>query len=112
MQQSEIKIQSECFLWFHNSYPEQRGLLCYNLNNSRNVIDGQMNRALGLVKGRSDMVYYSPAHGAIMIEFKTDTGIQSKEQKEWESRITNAGYQYHVVRSLTQFKTLIETLQI
>lgn len=111
MQQSEIKLHSECFLWFHNTYPKQRGLLCYNLNNSRNVIDGAMNRALGLQKGRCDMVYYSP-HGAIMIEFKTESGMQSKEQKEWQNTIECAGYEYHVVRSAEAFKSLIEKFNI
>lgn len=109
---SENKIQSECFKWHWNTYPEQRGLLCYNLNNSRNKIDGMQNKALGLIKGRSDMVYYHPLRGAIMIEFKTDTGVQSPEQKEWEKKITNAGYQYHIIRSLTQFKKLIENFNI
>ena len=76
---SEVKIQSQIFQWHWNNYPEERGLLCYNLNNSANKIQGNQNKALGLIKGRSDMVYYYNGT-AVMIELKNATGKQSKEQ--------------------------------
>lgn len=106
---SENQLQALCYTWFHNSFPDERGLLCYNLNNSRNKIDGMANKAMGLQKGRSDMVYYT-ALGAVMIEFKTESGIQSPEQKEWEKHITSVGYPYHIIRSFEQFKELINAL--
>jgi hypothetical protein len=104
--QSEIKLQSTCFLWFHNTYPNERGLLCYNLNNSANKIQGNQNKALGLIKGRSDMVYYKNGK-AIMIEFKTETGTQKPEQKDWEEIMTKQGFEYHIIRSFEQFQQLI-----
>lgn len=103
---SEIYIQSQSFLWHWNTYPNLRGLLCYNLNNSANKIQGNQNRALGLIKGRSDMVYYY-AGVAYMLEFKNDCGTQSKEQKEWESAIKAQGFNYTIVRSLEQFQQII-----
>jgi len=109
--QSEIALQSQCFLYHWNSYPEQRGLLCYNLNNSANKIQGNINRSLGLIRGRSDMVYYIKGR-AIMLEFKTEVGIQSSEQKEWQSTIEAAGFPYHIIRSFEQFKELIENESI
>ncbi len=104
--QSEIKLQSTCFLWHWNNYPNERGLLCYNLNNSANKIQGNQNKALGLIKGRSDMVYYKNGK-AIMLEFKTETGTQSKEQKEWEQRIKSEGFEYRVVRNFKDFLSII-----
>ena len=104
--QSEIKLQSSCFLWHWNTYPNERGLLCYNLNNSANKIQGNQNKALGLIKGRSDMVYYKNGK-AIMIEFKTETGTQKPEQKYWEEIITKQGFEYHIIRSFEQFQQLI-----
>jgi len=104
--QSEDKIQSDCYVWFHNTYPNLRGLLCYNLNNSKNKIDGARNKAKGLIAGRSDMVLYYQSN-AIMIEFKTSDGSQSVGQKEWESLVRNQGFQYYIVRSLEEFKSLI-----
>lgn len=107
MQQSEIKLHASCFQYHWNTYPNERGLLCYNLNNSRNVIDGAQNRALGLIKGRSDMVYYCPDGRAKMIEFKTESGYQSKEQLTWQKTIESSGYIYVVVRTFDDFKTLM-----
>jgi hypothetical protein len=104
--QSEDKIQSDCYVWFHNTYPQHRGLLCYNLNNSKNKIDGARNKAKGLIAGRSDMVLYYQSN-AIMIEFKTSDGVQSAGQKEWEALVRSNGFQYHIIRSLSEFQSLI-----
>jgi hypothetical protein len=104
--QSEDKIQSDCYVWFHNTYPQHRGLLCYNLNNSKNKIDGARNKAKGLIAGRSDMVLYYDAK-AFMIEFKTSDGVQSAGQKEWEALVRSNGFQYHIIRSLPEFQSLI-----
>jgi hypothetical protein len=100
---SEEKIQGECYMWFHNTFPHLRGLLCYNLNNSRNKIDGNRNKALGLQKGRSDMVLYFD-QVSYMMEFKTDEGKQTPDQKEWERIITEQGFTYTIIRDLDQFK--------
>jgi hypothetical protein len=106
IKESEDKIQSDCFVWFHNTYPQHRGLLCYNLNNSKNRIDGARNKAKGLIAGRSDMVLYYQSN-AFMIEFKTSDGSQSAGQKEWEALVRSNGFQYHIVRSLEEFQSLI-----
>ena len=103
---SEDKIHQDCYVWFHNTYPHLRGLLCYNLNNSKNKIDGARNKAKGLIAGRSDMVLYFQSK-AFMIELKTQDGIQRSEQKEWERIITAQGFQYHICRSLSEFQSLI-----
>lgn len=106
IKESEDKIQSDCYVWFHNTYPNLRGLLCYNLNNSKNRIDGARNKAKGLIAGRSDMVLYYQSN-AFMIEFKTSDGLQSVGQKKWEALVTSQGFQYHIIRSLEEFKSLI-----
>jgi hypothetical protein len=103
---SEDKLQSECYLWFHNEFPELRGLLCYNLNNSMNKIRGMMDKGMGLQPGRSDMVFYYEGK-AFMIEFKTVDGGQSKAQKEWEQKIKRAGFSYSIIRSLEEFQKLM-----
>jgi hypothetical protein len=102
---SEDKLQSECYLWFHNTYPELRGLLCYNLNNSMNRIRGMMDKSMGLQPGRSDMVFYYQGR-AVMIEFKTLDGRQSKVQMEWQQKIQQAGFYYYIIRSLEEFQQL------
>jgi len=103
---SEDKIHQDCYVWFHNTYPHLRGLLCYNLNNSKNKIDGARNKAKGLQKGRADFVFYYNSV-ATMIEMKTEKGKQKDGQPEWEAKITAQGFQYHICRSLAEFQTLI-----
>jgi len=106
---TEGRLQQECFMWAHNRYPETRQLLCYNLNNSKNKIDGNLNRAKGLIKGRADFTFYWN-RTAYFIELKTATGTQSPDQKEFERIVTSAGFRYYIIRTLKEFQTLIETL--
>ena len=106
IKESEDKLHQDCYVWFHNLHPNLRGLLCYNLNNSKNRIDGARNKAKGLIAGRSDMVLYYQST-AIMIEFKTSDGSQSVGQKEWAALVRSQGFQYHIVRSLEEFQRLI-----
>lgn len=103
---SEDKLQSDCYRWFHNTYPDLRGLLCYNLNNSKNKIRGMMDKGMGLQPGRSDLVFYYNSK-AYMLEAKTDTGRQQPVQKVWEDRIKNAGFSYQIFRSKDEFISLI-----
>ena len=84
--EAEERIQTFCYMWFHNTFPEYRGLLCCNLNNSKNKIDGARNKGMGLQKGRSDLVLYWQAK-AHHIEMKTPTGEQSLEQIEWQRKV-------------------------
>ena len=103
---SEIQIQANCYLWFHNTYPELRGLLCYNLNNSKNRIDGNKNRSLGLQAGRSDLVFYYQSK-AYHIEMKKPGEKQSKDQIKWQARIESQGFNYHIIDNLDDFMRLI-----
>jgi len=107
---TEIQIQKACYIWFHNTFPADRGLLCYNLGNSKNAIDGNKNKALGLQAGRSDLVYYF-AGKANMIEIKDLAGRQSEKQKEWQKLIELNGFSYDIVRSLEEFQLLIARIQ-
>jgi hypothetical protein len=79
------------------------------LNNSKNKIDGNLNKAMGLQKGRSDMTFYY--HGkAYMLEFKTPYGNQSPEQLTWMSKVEQEGFNYYLIRSLEEFQTIINNI--
>ena len=106
LEKKEDALQSDCYIWFHNSYPDLRGLLCYNLNNSANKIQGNKNKAMGVQSGRSDMVFYYKSN-SYMIEFKDEKGFLSKSQKDWGTLIQNNGFSYFVIRDFQDFKNLI-----
>ncbi len=109
MNKGEDRLQADAYRWFHNTYPNLRGALCYNHNNSRNAIEGAKNKAMGLQKGRSDMVLYLNGK-AFMIEWKTAKGKQSAKQKEWQELIESQGFSYYIVRSIEEFKQIVTVL--
>ena len=106
---SEDRIQQEIVEWFNNTYTDLRGLLCYNLNNSKNQIDGARNRAKGLVAGRSDLTFYY-AGRAFFLEVKTPEGRQSPDQRTWEEIVRNRGFNYWVVRNVLEAQTVIKLI--
>ena len=82
---------------------EQQGKLFFHRSNNNTVYDpiGKRFRSLakGQKKGFPDILVLF--HGkCIGIEVKTDTGRQSKEQKEIEKQFKENGAEYYVVRSV------------
>lgn len=108
-EQTEGRIQEECFIWAHNFRPHTRQLLCYNLNNSKNKIDGNLNKGKGLIKGRSDFTLYWLGK-AYFIEMKTPTGTQSPDQIIFQRVVESHGFQYFICRSLNEFIQIIDTI--
>jgi len=103
---SETLVQQRMYIWFHNTYPNLRGLLCYNLNNSATARQGSMNKSLGLQKGRSDMVLYYGGR-AYMIEVKNEAGLLGESQVKWSRLVRKNGFEYYVVRSLEEFQKVV-----
>lgn len=108
---TEDQIQAEIYKWFHNKY-------CTKLNNPSFCIFAVPNgglrtkheamklKATGTVAGVSDLIVLKP-NKAIFVEVKTDIGRQSEEQKKFEEIVKNLGFEYHLVRSLEDFKKII-----
>lgn len=110
---SEIKIQSECYQWFNNNYclasNIPRGLM-FSVPNElagNNAVTTMQAKASGLTAGVSDTIAILPTGKILFIEFKNEIGKQSVKQKEFEQIVTNLNHQYHIIRSLEQFKELI-----
>ena len=109
MSKSEHRIQQEIVIWFNNTYPQYRGLLCYNNNNSVGGFRGKQNKFLGIIVGRSDLVLYVRGQ-ATMIELKNDKGTQQPTQKSWQSLVQSQGFRYEIIRSLEEFQKLVKEL--
>ena len=109
----EGRIQSSCVAWFWNTYPQYRELyFCVPNENARedsNASTGAIRRSMGVVKGVSDTILFLARgkYHALCVEFKTDIGRQSDAQRLWQSKVEAQGYRYEVVRSLEEFKKLI-----
>jgi hypothetical protein len=104
---SEVKAQSKAFTNLWNARPDLRGRVFAINNNSINGIKGAMNKAMGVVPGVADMCYLKPEGRTCWIEWKTDTGKQSEEQKRFEKICLSLGHEYHIVRNEEEFLNII-----
>ena len=108
---TEDQLQAEIYKYFNNTYclknQVPRGLI-FSIPNggSRDVREAVKLKATGLTKGASDLIVIAPNGKLMFIELKTDKGVQSEYQKEFEKRVTALGYEYHLIRSLEEFKIL------
>jgi len=107
---SEDAIQQLCYIWFHNTYPHLRGLLFHVPNGgSRNVIEAMKFKKIGVVAGVADLLFMND--GTIhCIELKTENGRQSAKQVAWQKLVEHHNFNYYVVRSLGEFKDLIQEI--
>jgi len=109
--QPELKLMQNCYRWFHNNYPELRLVMWYTQNEGkRNKRQQMIVKSLGLTSGVADMLFlYNGIFYAI--EFKNgNKGRQSKAQKKWQNAIEDQKGKYYIVRTLTEFKSLIHEI--
>jgi hypothetical protein len=79
---TEIQLQSKCFQWTWNQYPETRRCFFHVPNGgSRNKIEAGQLKASGVVAGVPDMLLVWKG-SVYAFEFKTETGVLSDAQKE------------------------------
>lgn len=116
---SESAIQMSCVQWLWQAHPETRGLYIAIPNeNSRSgelskkaqLLTGAIRKNMGVTPGVADTALFMQRglFGALFIEFKTEKGQQRPAQVQWQREIELQGYKYVVVRSLEQFKEVIE----
>jgi len=118
MNREESKIQSECFIWYNNTFclkfHNPRGMM-FSVPNElggKNKISTALARSTGLTAGVSDTILILPNSKIIFVEFKIAKGRQSEKQKEFEKRVKEHGYEYYIIRSVEEFKKLILNLQL
>lgn len=99
-------------MFFNNNYclkhHKPRGLIFAVPNGgSRDIREAITLKNTGLLKGVSDLIVILPNRKILFIEVKRDDGTQQASQKEFADRVIELGYEYHLVRSLDDFKKLI-----
>jgi len=107
---TESKLQSDIFLWFHNTFPSQRQMLFHVNNKARNAIEGNKFKAMGVCKGISDLILILPGQ-VVFIELKTESGIQSPDQKIFQKKVESRGHRYMIIRSLEEFQAFISGIR-
>ena len=106
-QETEGRIQAECFQWFNNNFPNLRGLM-YHVPNGGLMKGSTGNRlkAMGVVAGVPDLEFHFWKR-TFFLECKTPTGRVSKEQVKIHSILDDHGFRVFVFRSLEDFKNII-----
>ena len=110
---SEDSIQSEIIKYYRNYYQRLYvNCLIFSVPNGglRDKRTAMLMKATGLTPGASDLIviYFGRL---LFVECKTATGVQSDEQKAFAQRVQDCGFAYHLVRSLDDFKLLLQCQQ-
>ena len=114
----ESILQQQCVYWFRTQYPHYAMLMTHPINEGSEHSERDKRRQVihkkeGTVAGVPDLLLFMPAvfddvtYFGLGIEMKTPTGRQSQEQKDYQKMFEAAGYKYVVVRSLEEFKQVV-----
>lgn len=100
-------LQSKIVEYFRNNYclAYHKPRYCiFSVPNggTRNKAEAMTLKATGLLAGVSDLIIVMDK--VYFIELKTEIGIQSDKQIEFETTITNLGHNYILIRSFDEFK--------
>lgn len=79
------------------------GLQYFPIKDKRRFAFIKHHTKMGYVKGQSDLVLVLKDR-IVFIELKKKEGKQSKEQKEFERKVKELGFEYYVWRSLDDAK--------
>lgn len=115
MKHNESQLQQQCVAWFRAQYPQYAMLLTHVANEGNgNHVTGAIHKAEGTVAGVPDLLLFMPAWyvgdgvvnlmAVLGIEFKTPTGKQSQQQKDYQRMFEAAGNKYVIVRSFEDFR--------
>ena len=105
-EQTESSLQSQCFKWFSNNFPELSGLLYHNYNNPRNAANGSRLRTMGLIKGIPDFTFAIPdalTGGILYFELKNKSGKLSAAQIQIHKQLIEAGHNVEIIRTRDEF---------
>jgi len=124
MNHEESKLQQQCVAWFRAQYPQYAMLLTHPINegSGHSTTDRRrqgIHKAEGAVAGVPDLILFMPSvysdsegknglvcHG-LGIEMKTKDGRLSQSQKNYQKMLEAAWYKYVVVRSLEDFRDIV-----
>lgn len=110
MKKKENKLQQEIVMFINNNYclkHHQPRFLVFSIpNDSINAIETKRKVNTGLLRGASDIILVKP-NKCLFLEVKTDTGVQSDYQKDFQKRVEELGFEYHIVKSVEDVKKII-----
>lgn len=108
---NEDNLQSKCYQWFWNTYPNHRRLLFHVPNGGfRTKVEAARFKAMGLLAGVPDLLLLQAPARLYAFELKTSTGRLSPEQAKLHETWAVAGVEVQIIRSLDEFQQAIKTI--
>jgi len=87
-------------------FDKKRLILIYN--NPPNARMGAILKSLGLERGPSDQLFFSPIGKMVWLEYKIDNRKQEPEQETFEKMVRSFGCEYEIIRDEDQFNQIIK----
>lgn len=104
---SENRIQSEAFLWFHNEFPNLRGLLYHVPNGEyRDKITASKLKSMGVVSGVPDIVFHYRGK-TWFFEFKDEKGRVTTSQEKIHCVLREQGFIVWIIRDVKHFQETV-----
>ena len=116
----EAILQSQAFVWLHNTHEETRGLFFsvlnetnpWNMSKKEQQVLGAMRKMRGVVAGISDGILLLPKgnYHFCCAEAKTTdkNSRQSEAQVTFQRNVERVGGYYFIYRTLDEFKETME----
>lgn len=106
MRHSEDTLQKSCVAWFDLQYQHLSWSLFHVPNGGkRNSVEAAKFKAMGVRPGVPDLMLVIPRGGYhyLALELKVGKNKQTENQKWYQSKMTENGGKYVVIRSLDDF---------
>lgn len=101
---TEAKIQQEIVKWFRANY-YKKGVIFSVPNERASYMEIKDLLLTGLLAGASDLIVVLEGK-VLFVEVKNEKGKQSDKQKRFEGNVAALSHEYHLVRTLKEFKTI------
>lgn len=88
-------------------YSQKQRLICH-WNNAESSNGGNKMISMGVKKGVADWQYLKDNGTSVWIELKTETGVQSEDQKRFEELCRSLGHEYMICRDEKSFWDAID----
>lgn len=107
---TEDQLQQKIVIDFRNRNLKNDNLIFSVPNGgSRNPIEAMKLKKTGTLAGVSDLIIMAP-NRIIFLELKTEKGIQSEVQKNFQKNVEALGFEYLLIRNLKQYEDFMQTL--
>lgn len=103
------QLIAQCFQWHWNTYTDERRMLYGVNNNSYNRIEGNRNKAKGVVPGVLDFCYITPIGTSVYLDAKIGSDKLSAVQLDFIAKLEERRILWFTFSTFEDFKNIINS---